>query len=424
MKSINEKPSLIRMLVYTFVGHFLELYDYTVFVVLLPVISPLFFPTDSLSGSVNIGMIIFAVSILVSIPGAVFWGMVGDQSGRLVMLRKAILMMGLPSLLIALLPTFQEIGIWAPLVLFLCRMVQTFSASGEMNGGRIFLTEHFGDKHIGKITGYFCCLGALGVLLAMLMGWLITTNVVSWRSAFFLGSCLSIVAIMLRRKIAESPEFVKLMSSKQANESNKISTFTMLKENSPQALIIFAITTILGILSYMLHGFINPFIISLGVDKSIAYKMSIVGMISCGIFAILFGYLMDHFRNERSVINYNFIGVILLVPIGFLLIKLSLDQGTNELIYLAFILFGGLLGMNVSAAGTINYKLFSPANRCRGILICYAVPMAIFGGMTPIVLKTMGEVHFFAPSFTVAMVALVAYYIYGYNKGYCPTPKV
>ena len=416
MKFFNINKSHLRISLFTFIGHFLELYDYTIFVVLLPIIAPIFFPASNLSASINIGMIVFAVSICISVPGSLFWGKMGDKIGRLVMLRRSIMMMGLPSLIIALLPTYEQVGIVAPMALFTCRLIQTFSASGELNGGRIFITEHFGNKHIGKITGFFSCMGALGVLLAMLLGWIINTYSISWRIPFFLGSSLAIVGMFLRRKIAESPEFIKFSTAKNISISSEISTFRMLKINIKKVMTIFAITAVLGTLSYMMHGFINPFLISQGVDKAFAYQMSIIGLLTCGMSSIFFGYLIDKYNNERLIINLNFIAVILLIPIGFLLIHIYLISNSIELLYLTFVLFGGLLGMNVSAAGTINFKLFAPENRCRGIIISYSISMAIFGGLTPITLKTMSEVDFFAPSFTVSMVALVAYYIYCYNR--------
>lgn len=326
------------------------------------------------------------------------------------------MMMGMPSLIIALLPTYEQSGIIAPLALFTCRLIQTFSASGEMNGGRIFITEHFGSKHIGKITGYFSCMGALGVLLAMLLGWIINTYSISWRIPFALGSSLTIIAMFLRRKIAESPDFIKFNTVQHLIAEQKTGTLKILQTEIKKVMIVFAITAVLGTLSYMMHGFLNPFLISLGVDSALAYKMSIVGLVSCGMSAIFFGYLIDRYQNELLVINLNFIAVILLSPIGFLLIQIYLNNHNLELLYLAFILFGGLLGMNVSAAGSINFKLFAPVNRCRGIIISYSISMALFGGLTPITLKTLAEADFFAPGFTVSMIALVAYYIYSYNR--------
>ncbi len=412
MQFCKIQQSHVKIAFFTFLGHILELYDYTIFVVLLPIVSPLFFPANDLSSAINIGMLVFAASILISIPGALFWGKLGDRFGRLVMLRKAIMMMGLPSLVIALLPTYADIGIAAPIILFLCRIVQTFSASGEMNGGRIFLTEHFGLNYVGRVTGYFSCMGALGVLLAMFLGWVIDTYEMSWRIPFILGSSLAVLSMILRKKLSESPEFVAFATSYHLEDAKSISIFVILRHNINKVMVIFAITAVLGTLSYMMHGFINPFLMSFDVDMSLVYHMGIVGLLSCGVVAILCGYIIDRHHNEHFIIRANFIAVMFLIPLGYWLIKLYLSSLNTSLLYMAYILFGGLLGMNVSAAGAINFKLFAPQERCRGILISYALSMAIFGGLTPICLKILSEINFFAPGFALSAVALFGYCIY------------
>jgi len=415
VRKVPANIKYIKILSFACIGHFLELYDYTVFVVLLSVMSPLFFPADTISGSISIGMLLFGCSLLICAPAAYFWGTYGDKYGRLPMLRKSILMMAFPSLLIALLPTYDDLGMAAALVLMLARFMQTFSAAGEINGAKIFVMEHFGDKYLGRMSGLFSAIGGLGVLFAMFMGWLVSSCDVSWRVPFFIGSSLAIVGVLIRRKVAESPEFIKLMQQPNSTEVATGSTIDMLKNNKFQAIIVISIAAVLGILSYMMHAFMNPFLISLNVSSNLTYQMSIVGLVSCAIISIITGFITDYYAGENRLLIINFIASIILTPLAYKMIFLYTENSYLALLYAAFIILGGLLGMNAALGSVIMYKLFAPSSRCRGIIICYSIGMAIFGGFTPLVLQMLSKVGFYFPAMLVSALIFIALILFKIN---------
>jgi MFS family permease len=407
----SSKQKTTKILFFSFIGHFLELYDYTLYVVMLSIISPLFFPSNSSASSLDIGMLSFGLSLLVSPFASWFWGWWGDKYGRLPMLKNSIMLMALPSMIITVLPTYEMIGILAPIILTLCRFMQTFSASGEVNGAKIFAMEHLGTKKLGRISGLLSCGGGLGVLLAMAMGLIISQTNLSWRIPFLLGSSLAIIGVLLRKKVAESPEFQKLTTCQKLNLETQKSTLTMLRENKNEAIIVTTLAATLGILSYTMHAFLNPYIISLGYSNATAYQLGIIGLIACGISSLLFGFLLDMKFHSSKIILYNIISTIILIPISFKLI-LNANLISIHLLYIAVILQGILLGMNATASSVITYQLFSPENRCRGVMINYSIGMAIFGGFTPYVLRISTQYSNFAPAVIISCLFLFSLIIY------------
>lgn len=412
----NPKTKPSKVLFFAFIGHFLELYDYTAYVVMLSIISPLFFPSSSDAASVSLGMISFAFSLCIGPVGALFWGKYGDRVGRLPMLKQSIMMMALPSLAIALLPTHKDIGYLAPILLTLCRFAQTFSASGEINGAKIFAMEHLGVANRGKVSGLISMAGGMGVLLAMAMGALLSKYGWSWRIPFFIGSSLAIVGIMIRRKVAESPDFAELLQKRHSEELESTGTVSMLNSNRAQAIIVIALAAMLGVLSYTMHGFLNPFLKTLGYPAEFAYQMGIVGLIACGIFSIITGLLIDKTKNAAKIMTYNLLGCIVLTPIAFLMLLNANNMGLPSLIYISYILLGALLGVNATASSVIMYQLFSPQNRCRGVMICYSIGMSVFGGLTPVTLTLSTKYGNFFPAILIIIIALIVSLFFNNNQ--------
>ena len=207
--------------------------------------------------------------------------------------------------------------------------------------------------------------------------------------------------------MSESPEFIKLTNNK-TKKINTTSTLSLLKNNINQAIIVINLAAVLGILSYMTHGFINHYIENLGYSSNIAYKTNIVGLILCGIGAITTGIIIDYKYKAEKVMSYNLLSCIIFIPLSFLLINL----GNISLIYVGSIMQGLLLGINATACKAIICSLFPPETRCRGVMIFYSIGMVIFGGLTPITLKLSTNFGNYTPAMIVAIACLFAYLIY------------
>jgi MFS family permease len=410
--SLSTIQKRIKILFFASVGNFLELYDYTLYAVILSVISPEFFPSDSNTTSLLFGMLSFALTMLICPLSAWFWGWYGDKYGRLPMLKQSIMLMALPSLLIGLLPNYNEIGVLAPILLISCRILQAISASGEVMGGKIFAMEHLGKKHFGSVAGFTSLGGSLGVGLAIAMGLLISKTGISWRIPFFVGGSLAIVGLMIRRKLAESPEFIHLLKNMSKNNNQEPNTLSIIKNYRTEVIITLVLGSLLGMLSYMISAFLSPYLISLGFHKETAYSMGLIGLFTCAITSFLTGKFIDIIGNVRKIMSINMLCCIFIFPLSFALILLSANGYNIIMLYTAYILLGGILGINAVCSSIIMYQLFTPENRCRGVMIFYALGVAIFGGFTPLILKLLSDINHAFPAGILTIATIIIYYIY------------
>ena len=412
LKTIQKKTNI---LFFVPIGNFLELYDYTLYAVLLYIISPEFFPSNSSSTSLLFGMLSFALTMLIYPLSAWFWGWYGDRYGRLPMLKQSIMLMAIPSLLISLLPNYKEIGILAPILLISCRILQAISASGEVMGGKIFAMEHLGKRNFGNVSGLTSLGGSLGVGLAMGMGLLISKTGISWRLPFFIGGSLAIVGLMIRRKLSESPEFISLLKNMPKNNNKEAGIISIVKQYKTEVIITITLGSLLGMLSYTISGFLSPYLISLGFSKETAYSMGLAGLFTCAITSFLTGRLIDKIGDARKIMNVNILSCIFIFPLSFSLILLSAHGYNIIMLYMAYILLGGVLGINATCCSVIMYKLFTPENRCRGVMICYALGIAIFGGFSPLILQLLNGINHMLPAGALTIATIIMYYIYKKN---------
>lgn len=397
------------------IGNFLELYDYTLYAVLLYIISPEFFPSNSTSTSLLFGMLSFALTMLICPLSAWFWGWYGDRYGRLPMLKQSIMLMAIPSLLISLLPNYKEIGVLAPILLILCRILQAISASGEVMGGKIFAMEHLGKGNFGNVSGLTSLGGSLGVGLAMGMGLLISKTGISWRLPFFIGSSLAIVGLIIRHKLSESPEFISLLKNMPKNNNKEAGIISIVKQYKTEVIITITLGSLLGMLSYTISGFLSPYLISLGFNKETAYSIGLAGLFACAITSFLTGRFIDKIGNVRKIMNINILSCIFIFPLSFSLILLSAHGYNIIILYMAYTLLGGVLGINATCCSVIMYNLFTPENRCRGVMICYALGIAIFGGFSPLILQLLNGINHMLPAGALTTATIIMYYIYVKN---------
>ena len=409
-KSISQistpKFSKFKILSIASIGNCLELYDFTLYGIMLPFLAMKFFPTDSQILSMFIAFASFAISFIIAPLGAIFWGWYGDKFGRVLMLRSSMMIMAIPSLGIALLPDYQTIGIIAPLLFILLRIMQGISASGEVMGAKIFAMELLGSKSYGTCSGVISSAGALGVLLAMGMGYIVATNAeitYLWRLPFLIGSLLFVIAYLIRANYTRS------MHNDQNNNFAKVSgLFEIIKQHNYPSLIVFILGAMLGILSYTMHAFINPFLIHQGFNMGMVYQFSICGLVATMITALFTGLYMDKITTPLfTVVKAN----IFWTSIMTLLFYIILLQGGYFTLF-GYIALGGILGIYACISAVLMYRLFLPDIRCRGILFSYAMGCAIFGGLTPLLLTVIGNIHPVLPGIIVSISGIIILIIF------------
>ncbi|WP_310630868.1 MFS transporter, partial [Paraburkholderia sp.] len=211
-----------RTLVLAALGGALEFYDFVIYVFFAATIGQLFFPPaipDWLRQLQTFG--IFAAGYLARPLGGVIMAHFGDRAGRKRMFTLSVMLMALPTLAMGLLPTFDAIGIAAPVLLLICRVLQGAAVGGEVPGAWVFVAEHVPPRHVG----YACGLLTGGLTLGILLGSLIASGInhhyshaeiaaYAWRIPFVIGGLFGMLSARLRRWLSETPVFVDMQARK------------------------------------------------------------------------------------------------------------------------------------------------------------------------------------------------------------------
>lgn len=192
-------------------GNFLEFYDFTLFAYLIPIIAPLLFPSKEILDSYNLGYIFLAIGFLARPAGAFIFGYIGDYWGRKVAIVLSILIMSISTIVISLLPTGNESGLYVLAILMLCRIMQGLSAGGEYSGAGLLLVEN--SKNNQFFWGAILTASALGgAFVASIAAAMISISISpqeSWRVLFFIGGIIGALTLWLRVLIKEPKTALK-----------------------------------------------------------------------------------------------------------------------------------------------------------------------------------------------------------------------
>jgi MFS transporter, MHS family, proline/betaine transporter len=393
-------------------GNALEIYDYVLYGVMLPVLAMHFFPTHDAHTGLALAFLSFALSFFVAPLGSIFWGWYGDRFGRVSMVRWSMLIMAFPSLAMACMPTYAAWGWVAPLLLMLCRVIQGLSASGEIMGARIFAMEALGPAYHGRIVGLLSAAGGFGVLLAMLMGYgvsLFPEYENLWRLPFLIGSALFLTARWMRSAL----QYKMQTPVDKENTDVTANIFFVLKKYFWESLFVLALGAGTGVFSYTMHVFINPFLIGKGFPSSQVYAYSIGGMVCTILTALWAGWVMggQSGGEERAYI-------LLRVTVGLSFFFsypafYSIQQGAYYTMA-GYLFFTGVLGVYAASSSLLMVRVFKQEYRCRGVLFNYALGCSLLGGTTPLILNTCAR---YSPWYPPLFLSLFACIIYGVIQG-------
>ena len=211
----TEEQAMVRKVaVSSFLGNFIEWFDYASYSYFATTIALVFFPTDNHTVAMLQTFGVFALSFILRPIGALFWGSYGDKKGRKAALAHSIMFMSGASFLIGCLPSYSVIGVGAPILLLLLRMVQGFSASGEYAGAATFLGEYAPTSKRGIYCSLIPASTAIGLLAGSTLATLMTANMNSsamvgwgWRVPFLLAGPLGLIVLYIRAKLADSPVY-------------------------------------------------------------------------------------------------------------------------------------------------------------------------------------------------------------------------
>lgn len=365
-------------------GGMLELYDFAIYGTFSIYFAHQFFPSSNAYTVILETYMVFLLGFVLRPIGGLLFSHIGDEFGRKKVLILTIFIMGISSLGIAFLPTYQSIGIWAPCLLLFCRLLQGLALGGELPTTYVYLSESLADK---KILAFGITMGSVfsGYLLAAAVNYLLThlfnidqLNQFAWRIPFFIGGVICFISYRIRTTLHETPEFKSIMSKP------KVPIVYLFRKHWPQVIQgvvfsaiqqVFSVLTIIFMATYMLT-FLKIPNDKVGLLLPIALSATVIA-----IFA--FGYWFRRAKNLSRLMWWSLMVNLIIVPVSYYLIgkKLSLFGG-----YIFLMLGHGLLGLLVPLYLT---SLFPSNIRLSGVATCYNLSITSFAGFAPIIVTEL-----------------------------------
>lgn len=374
------------VIVSTFIGSAIEWYDFFIYgTVAALVFNKLFFPTfDPLVGTLA-AFATFSVGFLARPLGGVIIGHYGDRVGRKAMLLLTLLTMGIVTVAIGLLPTYEQIGFMAPLLLVLLRLVQGFALGGEWGGAALVAFEHapegrrgfFGSwPQTGVAAGLVLSTIALG-LASMVSGPAFETW--GWRLPFLFSAVLIILGLVVRLRLSETPDFVRTQT---ASEVRRLPIVDVFRENTREVILVIGARLAENTLFYLVTVFALSYATqTLGIQRDVFLNGLIMAACVAMVTTPLFGALSDRMGFRRLYL----LGT--LAMIGFAVPFFSLLETGNEWIVQAAIVLGiGIVyPMMYGPQVALFASLFPARIRYSGISVGVQAGSVIGGGMTPLI---------------------------------------
>ncbi len=363
------------------IGEIMEWFDFTVYGFFALIIAVNFFPSENHFVSVVATFAAFAIGFLMRPLGGLFFGYIGDKYGRKKVLTTSMFLMAIPSLIIAITPTFSTIGIFAPLILILMRMLQGLSVGGEHTGSVIYLTELSSRED----RAFSAAVPFIGTILGVLLGSLIGVTIFSifshnsivewaWRIPFFLGVLVAIVGMIIRKYLPESytPDEEKQEAMPIAEVfKNHLSSFIKV--------FFLNITFAVGFYTVFIY---NPIWMQkfLHVSKSYSLEINSISL----IFAIIAMLLASYFSNKVGRKPILLLSTAGLTLFSYPLYELMLsDVIEHALIGQAS--FAILIGMFMGVIGVVMVELFKKSIRMSAVGVAFNLSFAVFGGTAPMI---------------------------------------
>ncbi|MEI8320531.1 MAG: MFS transporter [Alphaproteobacteria bacterium] len=397
-----------RILFASIIGTALEFYDFMLYAVFLEAIAQSYFPNDDVMTNQIFGHVGFVAAFLMRPFGASVFGYIGDRWGRRKALILSISLMGIPTLIIGILPTYTQIGVWASVILIASRLFQGLCTGGEYNGSAIFALEHVGKRYPGMTGGLITGASVIGALFATLMGLLLKQEGMpswGWRLAFVLGGVVSLVGLYIRLYTSESPAFQKM---KKEHKTERAPLMSAITRDWSSSLTTIVIGTLNGVLSYTLFKFLDIYLCHhLCMDQREVLKFSSVGIIVYIFSAPTMGFLLDKMGGPKMLTRACIFVFIAALPLYYLL-----QQKSPGSLLAAQILLGLCVASIAGPQHAFVQTIFPVADRYSGVSFNYCVGMALGGGGGPLLME-LAVTYFgnlYLPAFFLMTVSFIGFW--------------
>jgi MHS family proline/betaine transporter-like MFS transporter len=394
-----------RVIAAASIGNSLEWFDFVVFGFLAATMAKLFFPPGDETIALLLTFATFGVTFLVRPLGAVVLGAYGDRRGRKAALILTIILMALGTLLIAFTPTYASIGIWAPLVVLVARVLQGLSVGGEFGTATAFLAEQDPQRR-GFLASWQFASQGLTTALATGFGAALTTMLTpaqleawGWRIPFVFGLVIAPVAYYIRTRLSETPEFV-LTSPADAPLRELVAG------QKHRLLLCLGVIVVSTVLMYTILFMPTFAIRQLGLPPSGAFLAGLLtGAIQVGVIPVI-GALSDRYGRTA----FGLVAAVAILLLIYPMFAWMVAVPTLQTLLLVQALMGVLSAVYLGGLAGLFAELFPTRTRTTGLSIGYALAVAIFGGFAPFIsawlIATTG--NRIAPSFYVMVASIIS----------------
>lgn len=395
------EPNVIRRAVgAAAIGNVTEWFDFGVYSYLAVKIESVFFTGLSPTMGTIATLGTFAAAFLVRPFGGLFFGPLGDRIGRQKVLSLTVIMMAISTFIIGILPDYHAIGVAAPMLLLLARLLQGFSTGGEYGGAMAFIAEYAPDRRrgflcsfleFGTLTGY-----ALGATFATVLEATLSEDALlswGWRIPFLIAGPIGGVGLYLRMKLEETPAFAKIAAESEGREGNQtLGEFRKIFLNHwPAMLVCGGIVLVFNVTNYMLTSYMPTYLTQTlpqhghaGTPSVVSEVLQIFVLLASMVLITFVGRLSDKIGRKPVLYTGCVLLVVLSIP-AFMLLKIGGTVAT----------FGGLLLMGLmllcfnSTCPSVLPALFPTDIRYGGLSIAFNIAVSLFGGTTATVVASL-----------------------------------
>lgn len=400
------------------IGNALEWYDYALYAQFTHIIGQKFFPKTDFVEILTFA--VFAAGFVVRPLGGVLFGQIGDRLGRRLALVLGIILMAVPTAGIGLLPSYDSIGIMAPIILTIIRLIQGFSLGGEFSGCIAYIVEHSDAKNrglAGSASFVSMCLGIiLGMIVAQSFVYFLSEEDLwswGWRVPFIFGLVIGLIGLYIRTHLSESPIY------KMAKAKGLLSK-TPLRETIVkywrEVLISIALYINVCVPFYTTTVYVKTYMKNLGYDSSNNSIICALILISMTIALPISAYISDRIGRKPVIVWSSIVLLVSAYPVFMALHSMNFTYAV-----ISQVLFAAIIGFYMGPIPTIFVELFPTRVRFTGVAISYNISVAIFGGTTPMVGAALYKITGMQISFAYYFMTLVAFCLltlYFYKETY------
>ena len=402
----SSEKDITRLIVATSIGNALEWYDIAIYGYFAVYISKAFFPNNDPTTSLLLTFGTFGLSFLVRPIGGVVLGAYADRHGRKASLMVSIVLMTFGTTAIALMPTYQSIGILAPIAVLTARLVQGFSAGGEFGSSTAFLVEHWPDRR-GFVASWQFASQGLSNLLASAFGvgltsWMTPAEMQSWawRIPFFFGILVGPVGIYIRNFLEDAT------APPAARQSPVREVFLHQKLRVLLGIGALAISTAINYLIAYMPTYV---VRTLNLPPIVGYVATFAGAIVVTFLTPVAGMISDKIGRTTHMIAINVLLLLSIFPAFLLVTKVP----TPLFIVGAVFWLSTLKSLYYGPLAALMSELLPAATRATGLGLGYNVGVTVFGGMGPVTMTWLGSIAIIgdlAPGYYLTLVCMISLY--------------